>query len=101
MSDTESNKRRKMNRSRVGELSSSTGGGCQISILGQVTRELGEIENETPNTLEHIMKLKQEGMSDLEVGNQIVEFLQNTSIKLNEVANRGYRQVESSSRDFP
>ena len=88
-----------MNQQRESGLSSSSGVGSQLSILGQVTRELNDIESETPNTLEHILMLKQTGVSDLEVGNRIVEFLQNASLKLNEVTNRGYQQIESSSHD--
>ena len=61
-----------MNQQRENGLSSSSGIGSQLSILGQVTRELNEIENETPNTLEHILMLKQTGMSGPEVGNQIM-----------------------------
>ena len=87
-----------MNQQGERGLSSSSGGETQLSILGQVTRELNEIESETPNTLEQILMLKQTGVSDLDVGNQIVEFLQNTSIKLNEVANRGCQQIGSISQ---
>ena len=47
-----------MNLQRESGLSSSSGDGSQLSILGQGTRELKEIENETTNTLEHIMMLK-------------------------------------------
>ena len=70
-----------------------------MSILGQVTRELEEIESETPTTLEQILMTKQAGVSDLDVGNQIVKFLQNASIRLNEVTNRGYQKIENSSQD--
>ena len=82
-------------------LSSSSGDGAQLSILGQVTQELEDIEIETPTTLEQILKKKkkQSGVSDLDVGNQIAQFLQNTSIKLNEVTNRCYQQIERSSHD--
>ena len=45
-----------------------------MSNLGHVIRELDEIENETPNTLEHILALKETGRRGLEVGNQIAEF---------------------------
>ena len=47
-----------MDQQRESGLSGSSGDGSQLSILGQGTRELKEIENETTNTLEHIMMLK-------------------------------------------
>ena len=80
------------------ELPSSSGGGIQGSILGQVIQELGDIEAETPNALERILSKKQTGASDHDVGNQIVAFLQSTSMKLNEVTNRWYRQIENSDQ---
>ena len=80
-------------------LSSSSGGGIQLSILGQVTKELKDIEIETPATLEQILSMKQSGVSGLDVGNQIAKFLQNTSVRLNEVTNRGYQQIENSNQD--
>ena len=97
MSDTESvgTKKRKMEQ----ELPSSSGGENQGSILGKVIKELGDIEAETPNTLELILLKKQTGVSDLEVGNQIVEYLQSTSLKLKEITNRGYHQVQKSDQN--
>ena len=71
----------------------------QWSILGQVTKELKDIEIETPTTLERILSKKQIGVSDLDVGNQIVTYLQNTSSRLNEVTSRGYNQLQISDRD--
>ena len=64
-----------MNRQReeIG-LSSSSGGENQLSILGQVTRELNEIEKETPNTLEQILMLRRNGVSDQEVDNELCSF---------------------------
>ena len=70
-----------------------------MSILGQVTQELKDIEIETPTTLELILSKKQSGVSGLEVGNQIVKYLQNTSLRLNEVTNRGYQQIQNSDQD--
>ena len=70
-----------------------------IVYLGQVTQELEDIEIETPATLEQILMKKQSVVSDLDVGNQIVKFLQNASIRLDEVTNRGYQQIENSSQD--
>ena len=97
MSDTESNKskRRRMNQG----LSSSSGGKTQLSILGQVTKDLKAIETETPNTLELILKQKQTGVSDLEIGTQIVQYLQSTSARVNEVTNRGYQEIEMSNQE--
>ena len=43
--------------------------------------------------------LRQNGVSDHEVGTKIAEFLQITSMRLNEVTNRGYQRVEISSHD--
>ena len=51
-------------------------GGNQASLLGEVTRELSLIEKEKPGRLEHILK-NQSGVSDLDIGNQIVELLRN------------------------
>ena len=87
MTDTESvrSKRRKMDQ----ELSSSSGCGTQWSILGKVIHELEDIEAETPNALERILLKKKTGASVHDVDNQIVAFLQSTSLKLNEVTNRG------------
>ena len=70
-----------------------------MSILGQATQELKDIEIETPATLEQILLMKQSGASDLDVGNQIVKFSQNTSVRLNEVTSRGYQQIEKSNQD--
>ena len=80
-------------------LSSSSGGKTQLSILGQVTKDLKDIETETPNTLELILKQKQTGVSDLEIGTQIVQYLQSTSAKVNEVTNRGYQEIEKSNQE--
>ena len=80
-------------------MSSSSGGKTQSSILGQVTRELEDIETETPTTLELILKQKHSGVSDLEVGTQIVQFLQSTSARVSEVANRGYQEIEKCNQD--
>ena len=57
------------------------------------------IEKETPSRLEHILT-NQSGVSDLDIGNQIVELLQNTSLKLQEITNRGYRQIEQSGYEM-
>ena len=80
-------------------LSSSSGGMSQASILGNVTRELKNIETETPNTLELILKQKHSGVSDLEVGTQIVQFLNSTSARVSEVTNRGYQEIEKCNQD--
>ena len=80
-------------------LSSSSGGMSQASILGNVTRELKNIETETPNTLELILKQKHSGVSDLEVGTQIVKFLNSTSARVSEVTNRGYQEIEKCNQD--
>merc|ERR1712112_684745 len=66
---------------------------------GQVTKDLKDIETETPNTLELILKQKQTGVSDIEIGTQIVQYLQNTSAKVNEVTNRGYQEIEKSNQE--
>ena len=55
-------------------LSNSPWGNTQLSILGHVAKELEDIESETPNTLELILKQKHSGVSDLEVGARIVKF---------------------------
>ena len=39
-----------------------------MSILGQVVRELKDIANETPDTLEQILTLRRNGVSDRDVG---------------------------------
>ena len=93
MSDTDSNrsKRRKMTQG----LSSSSAG----NIFDQVTKDLKAIEAETPNTLELILKQKQTGVSDLEIGTQIVQCLQSTSARVNEVTNRGYQEIEMSNQE--
>ena len=70
-----------------------------MSILGQETRELNDIETETPATLELILKKKHSGVSDLDVGTQIVQFLQSTSARVSEVTNRGYQQIEKRNQD--
>ena len=49
-------------------------GGIQLSILGQVTQELKDIEVGTPAALEQILSMKQSGVSGHDVGNQIVTF---------------------------
>ena len=65
-----------MNREREEiELASSPWGENQLSILGKVVRELKDIENETPDTLERILTLRQSGVSDQDVGAKIAEFL--------------------------
>ena len=38
-------------------------------------------------------------MSDQDFGNQIVAFLQSTSLKLNDVTNRGYHQIKNSDQN--
>ena len=89
-----------MNREREEmELASSSVGENQLSILGKVVRGLKDIENETPGTLERILTLRRSGASDQDVGAKIVEFLQNTSLRLNEVTNRGYQRIEISGHD--
>ena len=52
------------------------------------------IGGETPQTLEIILRQKQSGVSGQVICNQIIEFLQWTSNNANEVANRGYKQIE-------
>ena len=80
-------------------LSSSSGGKTQLSILEQVTKDLKAIETETPNTLESILKQKQTGVSDLEIGSQIAQCLQSTSARVNEATNRGYQEIEMSNQE--
>ena len=80
-------------------LSSSSGGKTQLSILGQVTKDLKDIETETPTTLELILKQKHTGVSDLEIGTQIVQYLQIASARVNEVTNRGYQEIEMSNQE--
>ena len=63
-----------MNQQRERGLPSSSWGEGQLSILGQVTRELNDIENETPNTLEQILTLRQNGVSGREVGGKLWSF---------------------------
>ena len=77
MPDTESNKskRRRMNLEREEmELASSSGEENQLSILGKVVRKLKDIENETPDTLERILTLRQSGASDQDVGAKLWSF---------------------------
>ena len=45
-----------------------------MSILGQVFRELKDIGNETPDTLEQILTLRQNGVSDHDVGAKLWSF---------------------------
>ena len=80
-------------------LSSSSGGENQLSILGQVTQELKDIEIETPTTLEVILSQKQAGVGDIDVGNQIIKYLRETSSRLNDVTNRVYQQIRNSDQD--
>ena len=58
------------------ELPSSSGGENQLSTLAKVVRGLEDIENETPDTLERILTLRQSGAIDQDVGTKILEFLQ-------------------------
>ena len=97
MSDTDSNRSKR--RKTTQGLSSSSGGNTQLSILDQVTKELKAIETETPNTLELILKQKETGVSDLEIGTQIVQCLESTSARAKEVTNRGYQEIEMSNQE--
>jgi len=96
MPDTESvgTKKRRMEK----EMLSSPEGRNEGSILGQAIQELKDIEVETPNTLERILLEKQNGVSDQDVGNQIISCLRSTSLKVNEITNKGYHQIENSEQ---
>ena len=69
MSETDSSKRR-MNRKRNGKFAR----GSQEGLLAKVTKDLKAIGDEAPQTLEIISRQRQSGLSDQEVGNQIIEF---------------------------
>ena len=68
-----------MNRQREIGPVSSLGIGNQVYLIGQVSRDPKAIENDTPITLELILMRKQSGVSDLEVGTQIIELFKETS----------------------
>ena len=95
MSETDSSKRR-MNRKRNGKFAR----GSQEGLLAKVTKDLKAIGDEAPQTLEIISRQRQSGLSDQEVGNQIIEFFQMISTNVNEVTNRGYRQIEEIKYDW-
>ena len=58
------------------------------------------IGDETPQTLETILRQRQSGVSDLALGNQIVELFRRTSSNVNEVTNQGYKQIEDCNYDW-
>ena len=57
-----------------------------------------EIENDTPIKLDQIVMLRRKGVSEQDVGKQIVECLRNTSTRLNQITSHGYQQIENSNQ---